>query len=377
MRGGRLYLYIPQRLAGTIHMNKNDRFTQLLELYISGNISTDEHDELFGLLSTHKYDGLLGLSLQNDLAGDSGSKTADLPPHIAEEIVRNIFNAEKNTAKVLPIKRSFLYKWHWIAASAVIAIAITGFLLLSGNKTREMQLSFSALIPDTMINKINTTGKQEVIILNDGSSVTLQPNSKLHYARQFAPDKREVFLEGEAFFQVAKNPAKPFFVYYNNIVTKVLGTSFTVNTNVQTGNVEVAVKTGKVQVYENEKLVKISSKKAVILTPNQKVIYMPADHLFETALVEKPQPLIDENEKEEVPVPFVYDQEKLQNVFKHLEANYGIEIILENTNLNNCVFTGDVSVQDLYTKLKIICLTTNASYEINGTKILIKGKGCD
>jgi hypothetical protein len=362
-------------------MNKNNRVIQLLDLYVSGNISADEHDELFELLATHKYDALLSLSLQQDLAGNPADKTADLPPHIAEEIVRNIFNAEKNTAKVLPIKRS--YRWRWIAAAAIIVIVITGLLLISTNSIRQEHLTFSSLIPDTMNNKVNTSGKQEVIILSDGSRVTLQPNSKLHYARQFASDKREVFLEGEAFFQVAKNPAKPFFVYYNNIITKVLGTSFTVNTNAQTGNIEVSVKTGKVQVYENDKLVKTNFK-AVILTPNQKVIYVPHDRLFETALVEKPQLLTsdndgnyDEDEDEEVLVPFVYDQEKLQNVFKHLEASYGIEIVLENANLNNCVFTGDVSVQDLYTKLKIICLTTNASYEINGTKILIKGNGCD
>lgn len=358
------------------YMNKHNRFTQLLDLYVSGSISADEHDELFELLSTHKYDDLLGKSIQKDLSGELSSKSADIPPHIAEEIVRNIFHAEKNAAKVLPFKKPSRYIWRWVGAAAVIVIVFTGYFFLSTHRAGEKSLSFSSLIPDSTISKVNNTGKQESVLLSDGSRITLQPNSKLHYARQFAADKREVFLEGEAFFQVAKNPAKPFFVYYNNIVTKVLGTSFYLNTNSQTGNIEVAVKTGRVQVYENDKLLKDPGNKAVILTPNQKVIYEPHDRLFETVLVEKPQLLIDENEKEDEIAPFVYDQEKLQNVFKHIEANYGIEIILENTNLNNCVFTGDVSGQDLYAKLKIICLATNASYEINGTKILIKGNGC-
>jgi transmembrane sensor len=358
-------------------MTNNNRLNHLLDLYLSGNISADEHDEMFELLSTHKYDELLGKSIQKDLAGALSSKAADLPPHIAEEIVRNIFNAEKNTSRVLPLKNHSYYLWRW--AAAVIVIALAGYFLFSPTRAGKKELSFYSLIPDSTIIKINNTNKQEVVILNDGSHIILQPHSSLHYARQFAADKREVFLEGEAFFQVAKNPAKPFLVYYNNIVTKVLGTSFNVNTNAQTGNIEVSVKTGKVQVYENDKLLKSRGNKAVILTPNQKVIYIPQDRLFETALVEKPQPLLinDEKEHTDTIVPFVYDQEKLLNVFKHIEANYGIEIILENSNLNNCVFTGDVSRQDLYTKLKIICLTTNASYEINGTKILIKGNGCN
>jgi len=357
-------------------MNKKSRFIQLLELYGSGSISADEHDELFELLSSHKYDDLLGHSIQKDLDGELSPNAADLPPHISEEIVRNIFLAEKNTAKVLPLKETHRHMWRW-AAAAIIVMVFAGYFFLSTNRSGGNNLSFAALIPDSTIIKANNTDKQDVIILSDGSQVVLQPHSKLYYARDFAADKREVFLEGEAFFKVAKNPAKPFLVYCNNIVTKVLGTSFNVNTNSQTGNIEVAVKTGRVQVYENEKLLNDRVNKAVILTPNQKVIYQPGDRLFETALVEKPQSLIDETKNEEAAIPFVYDQEKLQNVLKHIEANYGIEIILENTNLNNCMFTGDVSSQDLYTKLKIICLTTNASYEINGTKILIKGNGCN
>lgn len=359
-------------------MNNTNRFTQLLELYVSGTISSDEHDELFDLLSSHQFDELLSQSLQKDLAGGSLSRSADLPPHIAEEIVRNIFNAEKNTTSILPAQRSVRYIWRWaVAAAAAIVIVTTSYFLLQHNPKDNKQL-FAALIPASTIIKVNNSEKQEAITLSDGSQVTLQPHSKLHFIKNFAPDKREVFLEGEAFFQISKNPAKPFLVYYNNIVTKVLGTSFTINTNIQTGNIEVAVKTGKVQVYENEKLVEGQTNKAVILTPNQKVIYKPELRLFETALVETPRPLIGEEDKKyEATVAFVYDQEKLVNVFKHIEVNYGIEIVVENTNLNNCVFTGDVSTQDLYTKLKIICLTTNSSYEINGTKILIKGKGCN
>ncbi|MEO5564738.1 MAG: FecR family protein [Chitinophagaceae bacterium] len=356
-------------------MNKNDRFQHLLGSYVSGNISADDHDELLDLLATHKYDALLAGSIQKDLEQPSKS-AADLPPHIAEEIVRNIFSAEKSTAKVLPIRPSRNYiKW-MVAASIAIIISVGGYFLIQKTRTGDNSYSFAALIPDSMITKVNASHSQEVFKMADGSTVRMEPNSILHYARNFDADKREVFLEGEAFFQVAKNPGKPFLVYYNNIVTKVLGTSFRVNTNAQTGNVEVSVKTGRVQVYENAKLLKDSRNIPVILTPNQKVIYKTQDRLFETSLVEEPQPIMA-NETENIVLPFVYDQEKMVDIFKHIEANYGIEIVVENTNINNCSFTGDVSGQNLYTKLKIICLTMNATYEINGTKILIKGNGCN
>lgn len=363
-------------------MEKRDHFNYLLQQYTSGNISDDEQNELFELLSTSQFDSVLSNTILNELKEGRFDKSADLPPHIAHEIIRNIFKAEKNTAQILPIKKRSFRIWHWAAAASVILIALSVYFYRTSSKNFNRE-SFAAFIPGNTVSEYNSTQKEEVLTLSDGSRITLQPKSTLHYLRQFSGDKREVYLEGEAFFQITKNPQKPFLVYYNNIITKVLGTSFTINTNPQTGNVEVVVKTGRVQVSENEKLVKGHElNNAVIVTPNQKAIYKTEARLFETTLVENPQPIEDDehtsigtqpNHKEN----FIYEQEKLLNVFKQLEERYGIEIITENANLNNCVFTGDVSDQDLYTKLKIICLTTNSSYEINGTKILIKGKGCD
>lgn len=365
-------------------MEKNDRFSFLLQQYTSGNISDDEQDELFELLSTSQFDSDLSSMIQKELKEGRFDKSADLPPHIAQEIIRNIFKAEKNTAQILPIRKRSFRIWHWVAAAAASVIFIALSVYFYGYSSKNFnQKSFTAFIPGNTISEYNSTQKEEVLTLSDGSRITLQPKSTLHYPRQFSAGKREVYLEGEAFFQITKNPQKPFLVYYNNIITKVLGTSFTINTNPQTGNVEVVVKTGRVQVSENEKLVKGDElNNAVIVTPNQKAIYKTETRLFETTLVEKPEPIADDDHTHIESQPnhkenFIYDQEKLLNVFKQLEERYGIEIITENANLNNCVFTGDVSDQDLYTKLKIICLTTNSSYEINGTKILIKGKGCD
>lgn len=362
-------------------MEKKDHFNYLLHQYTCGNISEDEQDELFEMLSTSQLDSVLSNTIIKELKEGLFDKSADLPPHVAHEIIRNIFKAEKNTAQILPIRKRYFRIWHWTAAASVILIVLSVYFYGHSYKNFN-QKSFAAFIPSNTVSEYNSTKMEKVLTLSDGSRITLRPKSTLHYPKQFLDGKREVYLEGEAFFQITKNPQKPFLVYYNNIITKVLGTSFTINTNPQTGNVEVVVKTGRVQVSENKKLMKGDELNAVIVTPNQKAIYKTEARLFETILVENPQ-LIADDEHTSIKTPlnhkenFVYDQEKLLNVFKQLEQRYGIEIITENATLNNCVFTGDVSDQDLYTKLKIICLTTNSSYEINGTKILIKGKGCD
>lgn len=354
-------------------MSKTNRFAQLLELYLSGNISADEHEELFDLISTHEYDALLSRAIQKSLAKDPAYLTTDLPPHVAEDIIRHIFNSEKNAARVLPLsKPSHSRRW-LVAASVILLLGVAGYFLLTSSLSTNTANSTG--IPANSLTWSNDKEQQKTITLSDGSKVTLKPNSKLHYTKDFNTDRREVFLEGEAFFDIVKDHTKPFLVHCQSLVARVLGTSFTINSIEATGEIEVAVRTGKVQVYENdtEKAEKDRIYKAIILTPNQRLLYKEKSRLFETLLVDKPEPLENDGKKL---APFIYEDETLEYVFDHIEKKYGIEIVIDNPDINNCRFTGDVSKQDLYTKLDMICLTTNASYEVNGTKILVKGPGC-
>ena len=103
-----------------------------------------------------------------------------------------------------------------------------------------------------MVEQTNNSNMPQIITLSDGSSVLLQPNSKLSYPKIFIGNQRKVYLSGEAFFEISKNPKKPFFVYANEIVTKVVGTSFRIRAYSNQPNVEVLVRTGKVKVRSNE-----------------------------------------------------------------------------------------------------------------------------
>jgi ferric-dicitrate binding protein FerR (iron transport regulator) len=168
-------------------------------------------------------------------------------------------------------------------------------------------------------------------------------------------------------------------VYSNNIVTQVLGTSFFVKTNAVTQDVEVSVRTGKVAVYENE-LQANSSKRTeestgVILKPNQKVIYNRNDGHFRTTLVDAPLPLLPNSQQEEMvtELNFVFEETPISRVLSFLEEAYHIEIITENDNLGKSLFSGDIKGQNLYDQLEIICQSIQATYEVRGTRILVKG----
>ena len=361
-------------------MNKNERFNYLLKQFLSGETSVEEHDEFFNTLATAEFDKVLDQYIEKDLKYGFENNHADLPPHIAEEIVRNIYKSEKDNTRILPMKRPFYSSWRWVAAASVFIIALSAFFYylnhIPEDKNGQGQFAHSSSAKN-LVQK-NNTGKPITISLSDGSKVTLEANSTLHYLKDFKGASREVLLEGSGFFEVIKNPESAFVVYYGEIITKVLGTSFSIHKNEKTGNPEVSVKSGRVQVSENSELRKNhSTRSSVIVTPNQKAIYLIKEGVLETTLVDAPEPVLENNiHLKDSKQLFVYDQEKLENIFKQFEKIYGIEIAVENTNLNNCLFTGDVSNQDLFTKLKIICMTTNSDYEVNGTKILIKGKGC-
>jgi hypothetical protein len=359
-------------------MNTNSRLQFLLKKYIDGDIDLIQQDELFELITQDSNNELIFNEIAADLFNTDDEITADLPPHIAEDIIRNIFKSEPAVNQIIAFKsnRRKIINAFAIAA-AFIGVICLGYF--SFNIQKVPSSNFEAIIPNDIEYYVNNTKGVKEIHLSDSTKVFLEPGSILHFDKQFKGDNREVYLEGEAFFNVKKNPRKPFLVYYNNIVTKVLGTSFRVGMNKSNGQFVVEVKTGRVQVSENVKLTK--SEKIVtpvIITPNQKAIYDVSSRRFETTLVNHPLQVITNEEIAVVePHSLLFDQQKLLTVFEQIEKVYQIDIAVENAAMYNCVFTGDISNLDLFSSLKIICITTNSAYEVNGTKILIKGKGCN
>jgi ferric-dicitrate binding protein FerR (iron transport regulator) len=217
------------------------------------------------------------------------------------------------------------------------------------------------------------------VTLSDGSIIELQPRSALYFPVRFTGATRDVYLTGDAFFLVAHDTSKHFIVHTEEgLVTEVLGTSFYILHDRVTKKVEVSVVTGKVSVYEQKEKgdEKRRIENRIILTANQKVSYKQLNNQFITSLVEEPKPL-EHRSGGETRQSFIFDDASLLTVLKVLETAYGITIQTEDQKLDSCHFTGDLTRQNLYDKLDIICKSLQASYEINGTTIYMRGKGCN
>ncbi|MBT1688588.1 FecR family protein [Dawidia soli] len=228
---------------------------------------------------------------------------------------------------------------------------------------------------DDFVERMNDTDEPLEIRLEDGSTVVLESKSKLKYKKGFSKDSlRQVYMLGKAFFNVTKNPYKPFIVHSNEVVVKVLGTSFHVESPENGEKVLVSVKTGKVSVSAPTEVVKHNDKLGgVILLPNQQVTYERKNHQFEKTLIESPEFL---GSTEIAPSDFAFDNAPIAEAFQTIESAYGVEIIFNEEVMKNCYITAPLGSESLRDKLKIICETIGASYEIIDANVVINSAGC-
>ena len=220
----------------------------------------------------------------------------------------------------------------------------------------------------------NFNSSPKTIALSDGTSIVLQPNSSLKYPKLFKPDLREVYLTGEAFFEVKKDPSKPFIVNANELVTRVLGTSFTIR-NFNQQDVLISVKTGKVSVFKEKDLRQESKEEpveGVVLTANQQVVYEREEMKLTKSLVENPVVLVPLAK-----LDFEFADTPIKEVFQLIENAYGVDIVYDEDALSTCYLNASLSDVPLYDKLKLICAGINATYEMMDSHIIIYGKGCN
>ncbi|GGM95387.1 hypothetical protein GCM10010967_31000 [Dyadobacter beijingensis] len=263
--------------------------------------------------------------------------------------------------------------WVRLAAMAVIAVGL-GWL---GWQYYCVNCGYNGLISGkTLVERVNTSGKQQVIKLADGSQVVLYPQSRLSFAETFPADQRTVYLSGDAYFQVAKDPKRPFLVHTTDLVTKVLGTSFFVRAQDASDKTLVEVREGRVSVFKQKEFAARKNAQAktpngMVLTPNQKLIFEHASSEMRRTLSDNPEIVPSDN-----PKSFEFVNAPASTVLTDIEEAYQIDIIFDRDVMKGCPVTASLAGQPMFSKLSILCEVIEARYEVLDGKIVIYSKGC-
>lgn len=271
--------------------------------------------------------------------------------------------------------KSIVFNWKlWVAAASVVLVLTLGW---QSNYFSNQEYKYSDLVKKSkseLKEVSNNTNTAFNVNLPDESIVILKPKSKISFNDFGSSAIREVYLSGEAFFDVKKNSKKPFLVYSNGLVTKVLGTSFTIEAFEKNKNVIVDVKTGKVTVYPQSQILDSDPETSgFVLIPNQKVVFEKTQERLTRTLVEKPLLIISEKELAQ----FKFNDATLEQIFLALERAYGVEIITDNDDLKNCTLTTSLTNETLFEKLDIICNAIEAKYKIVDAQVIISSNGCN
>jgi ferric-dicitrate binding protein FerR (iron transport regulator) len=318
---------------------------------------TENKEVLNRYLGKDEWDGI---SVEGGL--DDG-----ISEKILIELKRSLFKAQ--TAKYISIRKR---KMTW-AIAASLMISVSCFILFETvkNAKRNNQISVSVAASakkDTTpviaavkwCTVINKTKSVEKLLLEDGSVVSLFKGSSISYPQPFQRNKREVMLSGDAYFQVAKNKAKPFTVFSGALSTTALGTAFRVTVfDILKKKIQIRLFTGKVIIKSTENLK--NWKADILLDPGEEINYTGEntevvvskfkDSGRETTAKNKLLAKLDNHNHSDIN----FNNSPLPEVMKALMSFYNIKITYNSQEIDKMNFTGTVNRSDeAKTILKVI-----------------------
>jgi len=336
-----------KRINGDDTESKVERFllfVNLLQRYFAGK-TTEKETQII-----EKWDAEASWEKYKEKVNDRKMEKA------CDEVWNNIsvqlqFEEKRKTFRL----RTYFQRY---AAAAVI------FILLGGGILFYTQHSITGHNTDRIAQAktlFQTTDDQtRLVILPDGSRIQMNRGTKFSYATHaFNLKQREVWLEGEAFFEVAKNKEKPFIIHTGTMQTTVRGTSFNVKAYPQLAENVVSVHTGKVEVSNRNQML-------AVLTKNKQLTFHSTTKHFQTNDMDW------ENAAGWMDGKLVLCNANVKELQFRIKQNFNADLTIEGSLLEGAMFNSSFNkgtgLKDI---LERICALYNVHYEVSGSKIRI------
>ena len=282
----------------------------------------------------------------------------DIESNLPEVFFEKILEKAKDREQIAIRKRT-----SWSSLSRIAAVFI-GLMAIAGL----FYFSLDTNTPTNLISEYTGIGEQKTISLPDGSKVTLNVASQLTYPETFNDTIREIFLKGEAFFEVARNEQQPFVIRSRDLETRVLGTSFNVKAYQNDEQVQVSVATGKVKV--SREINKPSRLNGMILQPGEQAVYGTDTGSFTKQYVDADMLT---SWRDGV---LIFEKITVRDAIKTMERWYDVDIELDNYAIADCIIRSKLDNADLEDVLETLKFILNIEYEQIDGKVVLKGGAC-
>jgi len=233
-----------------------------------------------------------------------------------------------------------------------VAAILALFTLLA---TAVLYFSGVILPPGEIVWNEKTThpGEKMIVSFIDGSKVTINAESTLRFPQEFGKENREVYLTGEAFFEIAPDSARPFIVYSDKLSTKVLGTAFNVSAFPGDPCITVSLLEGKVQVAGEAMG---NDHRTILLQPLQQLVYEKTEKTI----------TVDAFDQEKVigwkDNSLKFEKETLGTILTALERAYGVNIELSDTTHRSRRYSANFNKTSLITIAEVLKKLTGLRY---------------
>lgn len=325
------------------------RIETLFKKFLDGSCSQQEFNELMDLLRENQHEETVRHMLQQVYQSTARSlKSVTYVDEQGQLQTETASTEAPPTPAAIKMPRRRLTQKLAIAAS--IIIVITAGIWWVAQKGGSPQPEEKPT--EIAVHKTTQRGELKYLVLPDSTQVWLNVASTIDFPETFAKGRREVFLSGEAFFDVKHAEDRPFLIHTGNVVTRVLGTSFNIKAYPGQVDVVVSVKRGKVQVSRNNEVV-------ATLTKGQEVKVVSATSQAAVGSTKENTVAAWTNGR------LIYDSRTIQDILQDLERNYNVKIELTDPKLGEEVYTTsfrrDIGVEEA---LDIICKAIDARLSI-------------
>jgi transmembrane sensor len=375
------------------HINRNKSFLEeisniepeLIARYLSGEANIDEMNEVLSWIKKTKDNQVLFSSMKRAwieskvVLINQDEKTEGAWVRLkfrtsSSQVENNIQDSQNNVflfyriAGIILLLITFSFVFYYLAP----------FKSKSANK-----LTYNEIVVPY--------GAKSIVTLPDGTKLWINSGTKIRYANNFGETSREIFMEGEAYFDVVKNPKKPFLVRTGYINIKVLGTAFNVKSYPDENRIETTLDRGLIEITKengNEGIVTVKPKEKITCLKFSKQLAI-ADKKVNTAENRDdhvPEKTHSNNAQPEFQIyrhvntelitswkegKLVFERERLEDIFKKLERRYDVVFSFDKSELKNYRFSGSLPELTLQQVLEGIQLSAPILYTINKREVVI------